>query len=155
MKKFFSAFLLMAAMAFSVGTFVSCNDVMDEIEDVKAQTTQNTAAIDALNAEIADLKNELADAQAAAEEAMEAAEEAQGTADDALEAAEAAALEAAANAEAIEALIEALQAARKAKDFKEADRIRDELKAQGITHFISVRDNVLETLKGYLKELGI
>ena len=33
---------------------------------------------------------------------------------------------------AIEALIEARQAARKAKDFKEADRIRDELKAQGI-----------------------
>ena len=30
----------------------------------------------------------------------------------------------------------------------------EELKAQGITHFISVRDNVLETLKGYLKELG-
>jgi len=34
--------------------------------------------------------------------------------------------------EAIEALIEARQAARKAKNFKEADRIRDELKAQGI-----------------------
>ncbi|MBR3865297.1 MAG: cysteine--tRNA ligase [Clostridia bacterium] len=32
----------------------------------------------------------------------------------------------------IEKLIEARQAARKAKDFKEADRIRDELKAQGI-----------------------
>ncbi|MBQ5669203.1 MAG: acyl-CoA mutase large subunit family protein [Tidjanibacter sp.] len=31
----------------------------------------------------------------------------------------------------------------------------EELKAQGITHFISIRDNVLETLKGYLKELGI
>ncbi len=30
-----------------------------------------------------------------------------------------------------------------------------ELEAQGITHFISVRSNVLETLKGYLKELGI
>jgi cysteinyl-tRNA synthetase len=34
--------------------------------------------------------------------------------------------------EEIEKLIEARQAARKAKDFKEADRIRDELKAQGI-----------------------
>jgi methylmalonyl-CoA mutase len=30
-----------------------------------------------------------------------------------------------------------------------------ELEAQGITHFISVKSNVLETLKGYLKELGI
>ena len=40
--------------------------------------------------------------------------------------------EQASNDEAIEALIESRQAARKAKDFKEADRIRDELKAQGI-----------------------
>ncbi len=30
-----------------------------------------------------------------------------------------------------------------------------ELEARGITHFISVRSNVLETLKGYLNELGI
>jgi methylmalonyl-CoA mutase len=30
-----------------------------------------------------------------------------------------------------------------------------ELEAQGITHFISVRSNVLETLRGYLTELGI
>ena len=30
-----------------------------------------------------------------------------------------------------------------------------ELEAQGITRFISVRSNVLETLKGYVKELGI
>ncbi len=30
-----------------------------------------------------------------------------------------------------------------------------ELEAKGITHFISVKSNVLETLKGYLKELGI
>ncbi len=30
-----------------------------------------------------------------------------------------------------------------------------ELETQGITHFISVKSNVLETLKGYLKELGI
>ena len=32
----------------------------------------------------------------------------------------------------VEAMIEARQAARKAKNFAEADRIRDELKAQGI-----------------------
>jgi methylmalonyl-CoA mutase len=30
-----------------------------------------------------------------------------------------------------------------------------ELEAAGISHFISVRSNVLETLKGYLKELGV
>ena len=33
----------------------------------------------------------------------------------------------------VEAMIEARQAARKAKNFAEADRIRDELKAMGIT----------------------
>ena len=32
---------------------------------------------------------------------------------------------------------------------------QSELEAQGITRFISVKSNVLETLKGYLKELGI
>jgi len=31
----------------------------------------------------------------------------------------------------------------------------EELKAAGITHFISIKDNVLETLKGYQNELGI
>ncbi len=30
-----------------------------------------------------------------------------------------------------------------------------ELEAAGITHFIAVRDNVLESLKAYQKELGI
>ena len=30
-----------------------------------------------------------------------------------------------------------------------------ELEAQGITNFINVKSNVLETLKFYLKELGI
>lgn len=31
----------------------------------------------------------------------------------------------------------------------------EDLKAAGITHFISIKDNVLETLKGYQNELGI
>ena len=35
--------------------------------------------------------------------------------------------------ETVEAMIQARQAARKAKNFAEADRIRDELKAMGIT----------------------
>ena len=59
MKKFFSAFLLMAAVAFSVSTFVACNDVVGEIEDVKAQTTANAAAIESLKAEIAKLDTRL------------------------------------------------------------------------------------------------
>ena len=36
-----------------------------------------------------------------------------------------------------------------------APACKEELEAQGIKNFISVRDNVLETLKYYLKELGI
>jgi len=41
----------------------------------------------------------------------------------------------------IEALIEERQAARKARDFATADRIRDELKAQGI-ELLDTRDGV-------------
>ena len=36
-----------------------------------------------------------------------------------------------------------------------APACKDELEAQGIKNFISIRDNVLETLHYYLKELGI
>lgn len=36
-----------------------------------------------------------------------------------------------------------------------APACQPELEAAGISHFISVRNNVLETLKGYVKELGI
>lgn len=58
MKKFFSAFLLMAVMVLSVGTFVACNDLTDEMTDVKTQTTQNAATIDALSAKITALERE-------------------------------------------------------------------------------------------------
>lgn len=101
MKKFFSAFLLMAAMAFSVSTFVACNDVVGEIEDVKAQTTENAAAIESLKAEIAKLDTRLVAAQKAADDAMAAAVAAQETGDAALaeaQAAKAAAAQAEANA---------------------------------------------------------
>ena len=36
-----------------------------------------------------------------------------------------------------------------------APACKEELEAQGIKNFISIRDNVLETLHYYLKELGI
>ena len=76
MKKFFSAILLMAAMAFSVSTFVSCNDLTQEMEDVKAQATQNAAAIDALETQITALQSALATAQATADAAKKAGEDA-------------------------------------------------------------------------------
>lgn len=80
MKKFFSAFMLMAAMAFSVSTFVACNDVVGEIEDVKAQTTENAAAIQAIKGELANLDTRLAAAQKAADDAMAEAKDAKAAA---------------------------------------------------------------------------
>lgn len=112
MKKFFSAFMLMAAMAFSVSTFVACNDVVGEIEDVKAQTTENAAAIESLKAEIAKLDTRLVAAQDAADKAMAAAEQAK------TEAAAAIAAEADARVKAIKEVkdqLEALLAAYEAK----------------------------------------
>ena len=66
----------MAAMAFSVSTFVSCNDLTNEMEDVKAQATQNAAAIDALETQITALQSALATAQATADAAKKAGEDA-------------------------------------------------------------------------------
>ena len=80
MKKFFSAILLMTMMVFSVGTFVSCNDLVTEIEDVKGQTTEQAAAIKALENEIAALETALATAQKAADDAKAAANDAKAAA---------------------------------------------------------------------------
>ncbi len=71
MKKFFSAILLIAAMAFSVSTFVSCNDLVEEVENVTAQTGANAEAIKKLQA---DLESGLAAANAAIDAAKTAAE---------------------------------------------------------------------------------
>ncbi len=71
MKKFFSAILLIAAMAFSVSTFVSCNDLVEEVEDVTAQAGANAEAIKALQAQ---LESGLASANAAIKAAETAAE---------------------------------------------------------------------------------
>ena len=119
MKKFFSAFLLMAAMAFSVGTFVACNDLTDEMTDVQTQTTQNKSAIDAINATLADLQTRLAKAESDATAATAAAEAAKAAGDAAkaeAEAAKAAAATAEANAiAAAQEQVEALKAVYEAK----------------------------------------
>ena len=83
MKKFFSAFLLMTAMVLSVGTFVACNDLTDEITGVQSQASQNAAAISAIESEITALEGQIATAQKAADDAAAAAKAAQGTADEA------------------------------------------------------------------------
>lgn len=118
MKKFFSAILLMTMMVFSVGTFVSCNDLVNEIEGVKGQTTELEAAVDALEAEIATLETALqnakAEAAAAAKTAADAAAKAQETGDKALKAAQDAAAAAAAAQASADAIEETLADAKTA-----------------------------------------
>ena len=72
MKKFFSAILLMTAMVLSVGTFVACNDLTEEMENVQTQATQNSAAIKALETQISALQTALATAQSTADAAKKA-----------------------------------------------------------------------------------
>lgn len=118
MKKFFSAILLMTMMVFSVGTFVSCNDLVNEIEGVKGQATELEAAVDALEAEIATLETALQNAKAeaadAAAKAKAAADEAKKTGDEALKAAQDAAAAAAAAQASADAIEETLAAAKTA-----------------------------------------
>ena len=76
MKKFFSAILLMTMMVFSVGTFVSCNDLVDEMQGIQGQVDGQQAAIKALNDEIAVLESALATAQSTADAAKKAADDA-------------------------------------------------------------------------------
>lgn len=121
MKKIFSA-ILMAAMAFSGSVFVACNDLVDEVESVQSQATQNTAAIDAINSKIADLESRLAAAQntaTAAEAAAKAAKEAGDAAKAEAEAAKVAAATAEANA--IAAAKEQIETLKKVYDAKVAE----------------------------------
>ncbi len=80
MKKFFSAFLLMTAMVLSVGTFVACNDLTEEMETVQTQATSNAAAIKALGDQITALQQALATANGEIEKAKAAGEEAKAAA---------------------------------------------------------------------------
>ncbi len=129
MKKFFSAILLIAAMAFSVSTFVSCNDLTAEIEAVTEQAGLNEDAIKKINDEIATLKTALATAQATADAAKadakaaaDAAKKAQDTGD--------AAAKAAAEAKADAANAAAAAAQAKADAIKEAEKLANNLKAE-------------------------
>ena len=98
---------------------MACNDLTDEMTDVKTQTTQNAATIDALSAKITALETALASAQSAADEAKTAAAAAKQAGDNALaeaQAAKAAAATAEANAIAeAKKQVEALKAVYEAK----------------------------------------
>ena len=110
MKKFFSAILLMTMMVFSVGTFVSCNDLVEEVETIKGQTTDIENAIAGLETEIAALETALQNAKAEAADAAKKAADAAAAADAKAADAAAAAAAAQAAADALAGQLETAQA---------------------------------------------
>ncbi len=139
MKKFFNAMLLMAALAFSVNVFVSCNDELEtNVQTVTDKATTNADAITKLDQELTTLdealkaaKAELTAAQAelaAAKTAINEAKDAAAAADAKAVAADAAAKTAAATAK-TEAIAEAQKLVNALKSAYEAEvaRINSEL----------------------------
>ena len=130
-KKFLSAILFGALMVTSTGTFVSCKDYDDDIENLQSQIDKK-ASIEELNAKVASVESSLgaalSTAQATAEAAKKAAEEAKAAGNEALAAAKAAEAKA---AEAKTAAIKAAQdevAALKAELMEALDASKEEMK---------------------------
>ena len=75
-KKFLSAILFGALMVTSTGTFVSCKDYDDDIDNLQTQVDQKASLekLTSLESDLAAAKNEAAAAKAAAEKAADAAE---------------------------------------------------------------------------------
>ena len=110
-KKFLSAILFGALMVTSTGTFVSCKDFGDDIDNVQEQVNAAKSDISALQSQVATLQTALTTAQSTADAAKSAAAAAQATGDTALAAAEAAKAAAAqAKADAIAKAIEEVEA---------------------------------------------
>ena len=110
-KKFLSAILFGALMVTSTGTFVSCKDFGDDIDNVQEQVNAAKSDITALQSQLATLQTALTTAQSTADAAKAAAAAAQATGDAALAAAEAAnAAAAQAKADAIAKAIEEVEA---------------------------------------------
>ena len=134
-KKFLSAILFGALMVTSTGTFVSCKDYDDDIEnlqsqiDKKASVEELTSKVSAVESALNEAKAGLATTKADAEKALKAAQDAAAaakTAGDAAAAAKAAADAAAAQVDLKAA--EAKEAAIKAAQDKVAD-LKAEVKA--------------------------
>lgn len=138
-KKYLSAALLSATLAFSVGSFTSCKDYDDDVNNLQQQIDSNqktldeklaslTSAMEKANTELASAKTAAEAAKTKAEAAAAAAAAAQASGDAAGLAAAKAAQDAAAAAQAAAA---ANQAAAQAKidAIAEATRLTKELKA--------------------------
>ena len=74
-KKFLSAVLFGALMVSSTGTFVSCKDYDDDIDDLREQLNKK-ASLDELNQKVTSMESSVAEAKKAAEDAKTKAEEA-------------------------------------------------------------------------------
>ncbi|MBQ6878574.1 MAG: hypothetical protein IJN52_00025 [Bacteroidales bacterium] len=154
MKKFFSAILLMTMMVFSVGTFVSCNDLVDEMQGIQGQVDGQQAAIKALNDEIAVLESALATAQSTADAAKKAA-------DDAAAAAAQAKADAIADAKAqVEALksayegkIAEIEATLAGKVSKEELDAAVKAASDGVNAALEVINTKLATIEATIKDL--
>lgn len=83
-KKFLSAVLFGALLASSTGTFVSCKDYDDDIDNLQEQLDKK-ASLEELNQKITTMESSVADAKKAAAEAKTKAEEALKKAEEALE----------------------------------------------------------------------
>ena len=154
MKKFFSAILLMTMMVFSVGTFVSCNDLVEEVQGIQGQVDGQQAAIKALNDEIAVLESALATAQSTADAAKKAA-------DDAAAAAAQAKADAIADAKAqVEALksayegkIAEIEATLAGKVSKEELDAAVKAASDGVNAALEVINTKLATIEATIKDL--
>ena len=150
-KKFLSAILFGALMVTSTGTFVSCKDYDDDIDDLKAQIDANksdcASSIQALQNQAAALQTALTTAQATADAAKTAAAAAQSTGDKALAAAEAA--KAAAATAKAEAIAEAIKEVEALKAWVEEGYATKEELAVAITAV----DGKIEGIEAGLSEL--
>ena len=166
-KKFLSAILFGALMVTSTGTFVSCKDYEDDIQDVQEQVNANksecTAGIQALQNQLTSLQGALSaaqsdadakfkTAQASAEAAAKAAQAAQAAADAAQATGDAAGVAAAAadaKAQAAQASADAAAAAAaqaKADAIAKAIKEAEELKAWVVSQNYVTEEALAEAL---------
>ena len=151
-KKFLSAILFGALMVTSTGTFVSCKDYDDDIENLQGQVDTNKSAISALESQLSSLNNAGADAKAKAESALAKAEAAKAAGDEAKAAAEAAAA-AAAQAK-VDAIAEATKQVEALKAIVEANKLeQDDLETvvAAISGQIEAIDADINTLEALVK----
>ena len=147
-KKFLSAVLFGALMVSSTGTFVSCKDYDDDIDNLQEQIDKlatkedMTSQIAALQSALDAAKTEAAAAKASAEEAVKKATSAESTATDAEKAAAQAALDAA------NAKTEAIKAAQ-----DEVAKVKAELEAAIDAKFESSKKELAETIAELTKKV--